>query len=118
MSNEIFDYEELMERVQDDKELLLELLELYIEDFKQKRVSLDDYVKNQDFENIRGVAHSLKGASGNISAKALREILLQLEQKGKDETMDGVEDLLDQLDKGFEELNNHLTDIKEKLQEQ
>ncbi len=117
MSEVIFDYEEVMERVQDDKELLLELLDLFLDDFKEKRISLTASVQDNDFENIRGIAHSLKGASGNISAKALREILLQLEEKGKDETMDGIEDLLAQLDKSFEELNSHLDGVKQKLQE-
>lgn len=116
MSEVIFDYEEVMERVQDDKELLLELLELFLDDFKEKRVALTGFVANKDFENIRGVAHSLKGASGNISAKALREVLLQIEEKGKDEIVDGIEDLLTQLDSRFEELTAHLEEVKKKLE--
>ena len=117
MGEVIFDYEVVMERVQEDKELLLELLDLFLEDFKEKREALTGYVQNKDFENIRGVAHSLKGASGNISAKALREVLLQLEEKGKSETIDGVEELLVELDKESEALNTHLEGVKQKLQE-
>jgi len=117
MSEVIFDYDEVMERVQDDKELLLELLDLFTEDFKEKREALTGYTQNKDFENIKGIGHSLKGASGNISAKALREVLLQIEEKGKDEVIDGMEELLVTLDEKFEELNNHLEGIKQKLKE-
>ncbi len=117
MSDVIFDYEEVMERVQEDKELLLELLDLFTEDFKEKRAALTGYVENKDFENIRGVAHSLKGASGNISAKALRGILLEMEEKGKNETVEGLDELLAKLDKAFEELDEELKKIKEGAEE-
>ncbi len=117
MSEVIFDYDEVMERVQDDKELLLELLDLFTDDFKEKRTALSEYIQSKDFENIRGIGHSLKGASGNISAKALREVLLQIEEKGKNEAVEGLEDLLVDLDKSFDELMSHLEGVKVKLQE-
>jgi len=40
MSEEIIDLKDVLERVQDDKELLDELLDIYQEDFVQKRQAL------------------------------------------------------------------------------
>jgi len=115
MSEVIFDFEEVMERVQEDTELLLELFDLFFDDFKEKRKALDGYLESSDFDGITGVAHSLKGASGNISAKALREVLIQLEEEGNHKILDGIPNILIELDKRFEELQNHLEGVKEKL---
>jgi len=83
MSEDLLDVNEFMERVQDDKELLLELLDIFLADYMEKRKTLQEAVDGQDFEQIKGVAHSLKGASGNISAKSMCEIFSSLEEMGK-----------------------------------
>ena len=41
MSEEILDLKEVMERVQDDKELLLELFDIFITDYSEKRKLLE-----------------------------------------------------------------------------
>ena len=65
MSDEVLDLNEFLERVQDDKELLLELLDIFSDDYQKKRVQLEEAVNKNDSEQIKSVAHSLKGASGN-----------------------------------------------------
>ena len=44
MSEEIIDLKEVLERVQDDKELLDELFDIYQEDFVQKRQALGEAI--------------------------------------------------------------------------
>jgi two-component system, sensor histidine kinase and response regulator len=113
MSEEALDLKELLERVQDDKELTVELLDIFVEDYRTKRKNLNEAIGKKDFEEIKNITHALKGASGNISAKAVREILIQLETMGKNENIEGSQGLLSQLDKAFEELKERIKSVKE-----
>ena len=115
MGEAVLDIEEFLERVQDDKELLFELFEIFIEDFEEKRGLLSKAVAEKDYENVRGIAHSMKGASGNISAKTVRSISMTLENMGKESRLDGVEEILAQLDKAFEALVVRIEEVKKEL---
>ena len=115
MNEDIIDLPEFLERVQEDKELLLELLDIYTEDFKIKKVQLAAAIKNQDYEQIRQVAHSLKGASGNISAKPLRNIFLSLEELGRKNTTEGAAPLLESMANEFDRLQGCIVLLKRQL---
>ncbi len=115
MSDDILDVPEFMERVQDDKDLLRELLDIFMEDYAQKRKNLGEAIMAKDFESIRSIGHSVKGASGNISAKRVREICMQLENKGKDQDGEGLEDLLASLDKEYEQLKERIAVVQQEL---
>ena len=80
MSHEIIDINDVLERVQDDRELFLELLDIFEEDFAEKRKMLSDFVSKHDFQEIKDVIHSIKGASGNISAKAMHASCAEIEK--------------------------------------
>ena len=115
MSEEVLDLDEFKERVQDDTELLLELLDIYSADFEEKRPKLQEAVSSGNAEDVRSIAHSLKGASGNISAKALRESFLQLEDKGKAGDLSGAEELLAEIDTKYDALKERITGVKDEL---
>ena len=115
MNEGTIDLNEFLERVQGDKELLLELLDIFVDDFQSKRKLLQSAVSKNDYEQIRGIAHALKGASGNISAKGLRELLLHCEKMGNNQDLGGMEDLLKQLDKEFERVAAHIEVLKQSL---
>lgn len=115
MSEEILDLPELLERVQDDKELLLELLDIFKEDYKTKRKSLQEAIVKKDYDQVRGIAHSLKGASGNISAKEVRLVFLTLEEMGKKSDVTGAENILVDLDKKMTVLLKRFDEVKKQL---
>ncbi len=115
MSEQAIDLEEFLERVQDDKELLLELLDIFTEDYQEKRVLLQEAVDSNNCEEVKSIAHSLKGASGNISAKALREVFIKLEIMGEGNDISAAGDLWSELDKGYEDLLACIGQLKEKL---
>ena len=56
MSNDIIDLKEVLERVQDDQELFFELLEIFQEDYAEKRKLLDGLVAQKDFGQLRNIA--------------------------------------------------------------
>lgn len=115
MSEDILDLEEFRERVQNDKALLLELLDIFVEDFKAKRKEMGEAVAQNDSGALKRLAHSLKGSSGNISAKSLRRVMLDLETRGKNGCLDGTQELLADMDKEFAALSERILVIKKEL---
>ena len=115
MADDVLDLPEFLERVQDDKELLLELFDIFIEDFKLKRVQLTQAIEQKNFAQIRAIAHSLKGSTGNISAKLLRLTCIKLEELGQANSLAGIQDQLITLDKQFQDLVNRIVIVKKEL---
>ena len=113
--SEIIDLKDFMERVQDDKELLLELLDIFQEDFVGKRQSLAEALKSNDISKIKEVAHSLKGASGNISAKALHANFLKMEGAAKSNDLAQASGLLSEIDGQFEQIKQFAAKIKKEF---
>jgi HPt (histidine-containing phosphotransfer) domain-containing protein len=116
MDNHTLDLPEFLDRVQEDKDLLLELLDIYVDDYKQKRQSLEVALKDKNFEEIRNIAHSLKGSSGNISAKDLRELFSRIEEMGKTKVPGDVNSLTAEMDTKFKELLRRIEEVKKELQ--
>ncbi len=112
MADDIIDLPDVLERVQDDKELLLELLDIYQEDFEIKRKALGDAISLKNFTTIKEIAHSMKGSSGNISAKRLYATCLQLEAQAKENNSAGLEDLLKMIDSQYEEVKANAIKLK------
>ena len=115
MNEKALDVDEFMNRVQDDKDLLFELLDIFVEDFQKKRQELKEAVKKDDSETIEHVAHFLKGSCGNISAKPLRVIFAKLEENGARGYLEGLEQDLEDIDQKYEELVVHIGELRAKL---
>ncbi len=112
MSDEILDLPEVMERVQDDKELLLELFDIFINDYTEKRKLIEQAVAVNDVNQVVNIGHSLKGATGNISAKLIRGTFAKLENMGKSGSLAGVKETLAVLDQQFSDLQNRINQIR------
>lgn len=115
MAEEIIDLKDLMDRVQDDKELILELLDIYQEDFVTKRQALGAAIEAKDLVKVKETAHSMKGASGNISAKPLHAVCLELETLAKSGTTDGMAALLPKIDDMFAQIQAYAVKLKKEF---
>ena len=109
---EVIDLKDVLERVQDDRELLLELLDIYQEDFVGKKRALGEAVNGKDFSKIKELAHSLKGASGNISARGMHANLLKIEQMAGQNDLSQVNGILTELDRQFAQLKVYAAHLK------
>jgi HPt (histidine-containing phosphotransfer) domain-containing protein len=115
MSEEIIDLKDVLERVQGDKELLAELFDIYQEDFVVKRKALGEAIASQNIIKIKEVAHSMKGSSGNISAKPLHAACLKLEMLAKEGKTDGMQEVAAAIDGYFEQIKIFATHFKKEL---
>ena len=115
MDDSILDLAEFKDRVQDDTELLLELLDIFVDDFRVKRALMDEAVANKNSEELRSLVHSLKGASGNISAKSMRATLAKIEEVSKNNETEGLEGIFKTLDHQFADLLVCIDQVKSEI---
>ena len=115
MDQDVVDLPEVLERVQNDRELLLELLAIFLNDCPSKIKAIHEAVKTKDFEKLKEVAHSMKGASGNISAKKINAAFLAIEQKAKTPTLEGIDGILKELEGHINDLRSYALKLKEEF---
>ena len=115
MSKEVIDLKDALKRVQGDKKLLAELFDIYQEDFVIKRQALGDAIAVHDIAKIKEVAHSMRGASGNISAKPLHAAWLTLEGLAQEGKTDGMQEVACALDGYFEKVKVFIARFKKDL---
>lgn len=99
--NDAIDRESLMERVDDDLELLAELVEIYEEDAALHLGSIKTAISALDGEQLTKSAHSLKGSSFNMSADGLAAMAQNLEIAGKEGKFDDCPQTLTEMEAEF-----------------
>ncbi len=81
---DIFDRKALMENLDGDEELFKELIDIFLATIPSDIASLKQALSKKDSVQARRYAHSIKGVSGNIKAKALSSIALNIEMAIKE----------------------------------
>jgi len=108
----IIDLKDALDRVQDDKELLLELFDIFTEDFTGKRDLFWKAFESHDVVAFQHLAHGLKGATGNISAARMHENCIVLDKLGKDGDIATAKAALELLDGQFAEFKVEAARLK------
>jgi len=88
-----FDHQELLERFGGDRELLADVIRLFVEDCPVRVEAIGRAVASRDADRVRFEAHGLKGAAGNLSASGLFEAASMLERlaaEARTETIDAA----------------------------
>ncbi|AIL62899.1 Hpt domain-containing protein [Pseudomonas alkylphenolica] len=99
MSNIHIDHEvlsSLQEVMEDD---YLKLLDTFLEDSEKRLSQLHEATTA---EELGHAAHSFKGSSSNMGAKALAELCRQLEERVKQPPLNDIEVLINQIDREYE----------------
>lgn len=108
--NKIFDKEAVMERLDDDTDLLTELLQMLFSDVEDRLKSIDESIKASDFEAIEKKAHSLKSALGNLGANVSHSLAYEVELAGRNAE-------IDKLPAAFSKFKNAISEFKEEVKE-
>jgi two-component system sensor histidine kinase/response regulator len=79
-TEESFSLSELLERVDNDRELMRDLLEIFKEEFPRRQEELHEAVKGADLKRVASASHALKGMMANLSANRAATLAGRLEQ--------------------------------------
>jgi excisionase family DNA binding protein len=96
-----FDRQFLLEQLDGDKEVVKEILNLYLEKTPEQIGAVAEAVKNKDAALIRSSAHSLKGSSGNVGAVKLSQTAQKMETIGKEGDLSRAEELMKEIEENF-----------------
>ncbi len=82
-----FDREATLHRVDGDRELLREVVDLFREACTDLLAAIDGAIQKQDSLRLRQAAHTLKGEASNFGASATVKASLRLEMMGRDDDL-------------------------------
>ena len=81
----------LRERLGGDEQKVNEVIHTFLTECPLKLTALKAAIDRRDADEVKAIAHSLKGAAGNLSATSLFASALMLEQLGADRRIDAFE---------------------------
>ncbi len=103
------DWEQFNENFQYyDKETIHEVIENFFEESEERLSKLQKNIAERDFQKLSFNAHSLKSVLGNFMAPKPYELSRKLEEMGKQETADHIEEVFLELKRVLYELMNEL----------
>ncbi len=98
---EIFNEAEMLARFMDDRDLANAILPAFLEEIPAHISRLGEYVRQGDAPGVERMAHTIKGAAGNVSASLLRQVSFEMEQAGRNGEVDRVAGLIPALEEQF-----------------
>jgi len=92
-----------------DRDFLDKMLREFIAHVPAQIQVLRGSVENGDAQTLEGVAHSLKGAAKNLSAKGIASVALRLEQMGREGDLTQARQVLGDLEGKAERLREYIS---------
>ena len=106
--NPPIDLDSALERAMGNKDFLDKMINGFIKSMPEQIESLRGLIKQEDGDALRKGAHSLKGASANLSMSGLSAAAFRLEQMGRDGELSEADQALGELGRQFEVLEEFL----------
>lgn len=100
----IIDKTALLKDLKGDKELLKEVLSVFVDDVEDLLSLLKKELESENFHSISQHAHTLKGASGNMAASTMKRTAEQLEAAAGEESIEKTNKLYKELKHQFQTL--------------
>lgn len=95
-----------------DKEIIVEIIDLFINEFDDRMKSIKDSIDNSDMEALKFSAHSLKGVISNFVAEEPRELAKKLEDKADNKDESDLVEIYHNLYASTAQLVDELKDIR------
>jgi len=103
-----FDWQQLSQLAGEDADFEAELLSIFLQDAENSLNKIGDAIATQNTLAVEEAAHSLKGASANVGAKALANTAAQLENLARSGQLTNTKALLQQLTRHCDSVQTHL----------
>jgi len=100
-NNGIFDESELLQRLMGDRDLEKIILGAFLEEIPQQIAELKREIADKNPVNARIQAHTIKGASANLAADALRRAAHEAEILAEKGDLDGMNILVSMIEAEF-----------------
>ena len=100
----VFDYDDMAGRLMGDVELMQSVAEIFSEDVAEQIADLKIAVETADVAKSTAIMHQIKGAAANVGGKSLSALALKMEQAGKAEQLDQIEQNVAPLEQEFNAL--------------
>ena len=102
-----FNLPEALNRLDGNREFLGELAKLFRDDFGKKVPIIEDALNNRDFEALRNIGHSLKGAAAILCLEAFHRAARKLETAGLKNDIDKAQAAFRSMKEEFEAFLKH-----------
>ncbi len=93
-------------------EFLTEVVDLFLEDAPTLITSVRDSLERQDTEELRRAAHTLKSNGSTLGALEFAQLCRTVEQHARDGRLDGVSQLVDQIEQDYRALQAALVSLR------
>ncbi|HEY1986045.1 MAG TPA: response regulator [Terracidiphilus sp.] len=97
VSNGPVEISQLLDRIDDDRALLAELLDIFRREYPDNQRAAERAIDARDAAELERVGHTLKGALGNLSATNAASLASQLEIIGRSNELSEARAILDRL---------------------
>ena len=79
----------------------IELIELFLETGSNDLKGIEDALADNDARMVAEYSHSLKGASGNLGLTEIYEKARDIEDRSRDNDLDGIADVIQEINQHF-----------------
>ncbi len=101
----------MLEEIMEDE--FPELVKVFIADSDPRIPALKQAFDNKETNTLRELAHSFKGASGNLSALPLAELCFKIEEQSREGKLAEIEDLIHQVEQEYLAVKSNLLSMVE-----
>jgi len=105
------DMQKALEAVDGDRELMIELINMFLEELPDTMSNLESCVQNANAEDIERKSHTLKGALGNFGADKAVELSFALEKAGRFNELKNASDTLNALQSEMERVRSYFLEL-------
>lgn len=109
--SKLIDFDGLMERTMDDREIALEILECYLDETKSCLEGLSRACSDADLSETREKAHEIKGSSASAGAMLMRDIAEKAQKESENGNLDIVKKLTKELEEAFTKTQVEIKEI-------
>ena len=88
---------QLLDRIEDDRSLLAELIEIFRREYPENLQAAQRAIELKNAEGLQLAGHTLRGALGNLSATGASALAAKLEAAGRRKDLIGAQAIYDEL---------------------
>ena len=108
MTRNLIDFEELLERTENDRDLMRDLLAIFKDEFPQRLQALRRAVASRNGANVILEAHALKGMLSNLAAIEVAAAVAELERLARNNETSNLLDSFSRFEVTAKELSRQV----------